>query len=208
MNFDVTEYWQDRYSGGGFSGLGSLGALGRYKAMVVGDFITEYRIKSINDFGCGDGTWLAVLHAYLGPYALEAYMGYDISEAARDACEFVFGAHDVYSFRSLEMCKHAELSLSNDVIYHLLNDREYERYMSRLFEYSSKYVIIYSSNFDEAPTERSPHIKHRIFTDWIKANAPDWKLIRHIPNLYRESKYNPSLSDHYIYEHCNLSTPI
>ena len=40
-----------------------------------------------------------------------------------------------------------ELSLSLDVIYHILDDNEYKKYMEDLFKFSNKYVIIYSNNY-------------------------------------------------------------
>lgn len=42
----------------------------------------------------------------------------------------------------------ADLTLSLDVIYHLIEDNVFFTYMDRLFDSSTKFVIIYSLNTD------------------------------------------------------------
>jgi hypothetical protein len=47
-------------------------------------------------------------------------------------------------------------------------------------------VIVYSSNEnDHENNDMVEHVKHRKFTDWVLQNAPEFKLIDHIPNKYR-----------------------
>lgn len=53
----------------------------------------------------------------------------------------------------LENPSSAELGLSLDVIYHLVNDEIFESYMYNLFTYAQKFVIIYSSNKDQPHTQ-------------------------------------------------------
>lgn len=43
----------------------------------------------------------------------------------------------------------ADLSLSLDVIYHLVEDEVFETYINTLFKSARRYVIIYSSNSDD-----------------------------------------------------------
>lgn len=80
----------------------------------------------------------------------------------------------------------ADLTLSLDVIYHLVEDDVFENYMHLLFDSSKKFTILYSTNF-ESNSIRSPHIKHRHFTEWIRGNLPDWNLISHMKNEYSDS---------------------
>lgn len=87
----------------------------------------------------------------------------------------------------------AELALSLDVIYHLVEDNVFELYMKHLFAASDKVVIIYSSDTD---TEQRHHERHREFSKWIKTNLPEWKLIKKIKNRYP----NESCADFFIYE--------
>ena len=66
--------------------------------------------------------------------------------------------------------------------------------MLNLFNSSNKYIIIYSTNFEE---RRKNHIKNRKFTDWInKYMSKNWKLKGYIPNIYRSK----AGCDFYIYE--------
>lgn len=91
------------------------------------------------------------------------------------------------------------LTLSLDVIYHLLEDNVFESYLSELFESSQKFVIIYSSN---KKGEITSHVRHRKFTDYVSQNFPQFKLIDEIPNEYPEEKNmdEQSFADFYIYE--------
>ena len=66
--------------------------------------------------------------------------------------------------------------------------------MEQLFASSSKYVCIYSCNFEK---RHSQHVRCRKFTDYIDKKEPEWKMIKKIPNQY---PYDTSWSDFYIYE--------
>ena len=70
------------------------------------------------------------------------------------------------------------------MIFHLVEDDVFDNYMRRLFAASSRYVIIYSSDFDEESNRDGVHVKHRKFSDWILRNCPSWNLMEHIPNIY------------------------
>ena len=78
----------------------------------------------------------------------------------------------------------ADLALSLDVIYHLVEDGIYEAYMSRLFGSSDRYVIIYYSNTDMQEEGQSPHIRHREFTGWVDEHSKEWELVETIRNKY------------------------
>lgn len=43
-----------------------------------------------------------------------------------------------------------DLALSLDVIYHLIEDEIFEKYMKDVFRASTKYVIIYSTDFEKS----------------------------------------------------------
>ena len=99
----------------------------------------------------------------------------------------------------------AEMALSLDVIFHLVEDKIFELYMTHLFFNAEKFVIIYSSDTDaEHIPFPVPHIKHRRFTEWVKENMLEWKLVQKIPNTYphkiTKSGESGSFSDFYIYE--------
>ncbi len=52
------KYWTQRYAEGGNSGAGSYGKFARFKAEVINKFVSEREIKSVIEFGCGDGNQL------------------------------------------------------------------------------------------------------------------------------------------------------
>jgi len=193
-------YWEQRYMSGGDSGAGSKGRLARFKADVVNTFVRENSVESIIEFGCGDGSQLN-LSAY------PKYIGLDVSITAIKLSKAKF-AHDksksFFLYDSLCFVDNnnifqADLTLSLDVIYHLIEDNIFHEYMKALFRSSTRYVIIYSSNWD---ARQSFHQKPRQFTEWIKQYAWDWQLAQKIDNIYAYESSNPldtSHSDFYIY---------
>jgi len=197
------EYWESRYARGGTSGAGSYGKLAEFKAEVLNSFVKDNGVSSVIEFGCGDGNQLA-----LADYP--AYIGLDVSKTAIEMCKERIGDDKTKRFflydpdcsvETRSVFK-AELALSLDVIYHLAEDRIFELYMRDFFSAAEKFVIIYSSDSDENPPFQSPHIKHRRFSEWVKANLPEWKLSGRIPNRYPFDRcdWSGSRADFFIYE--------
>lgn len=170
------KYWIDRYKGGGDSGHGSYGLLAQYKAEFLNTFVEEHRIETIIEHGCGDGNQLS-----LAKYP--HYSGYDISPDAVARCKERFKNDPGKTFFTSDAYngQKAQLALSLDVIYHLVEEPVFEQYMRLLFTSSEKYTIIYSTN-ERDQSVHGPHIKHRRFTDWVQANLPGWELVEHVPN--------------------------
>lgn len=189
-------YWKGRYQTGGTSGDGSHGRLAEFKAEVLNAFVETHEVSSVMEFGCGDGNQLR-----LATYP--SYLGFDISQKAIELCCNLFADDSTKSFKLANDYdgEKAELTLSLDVIYHLIEDEVFDRYMERLFDSSTKFVAIYSSNSDRQQPDQPPHVRHRCFTDWIAKNEADWKLVVHIPNRYPFSGDNRSGShaDFHIY---------
>jgi len=189
------KYWEKRYSSGGNSGYGSYGKFAKFKAKIINSFVRNNKIKSIIEFGCGDGNQLSL-------FDFPNYKGLDVSKTAINLCRerfkndktksFFF--YDPKSFKENSEFK-AELALSLDVIFHLIEDDIFESYMSHLFSSSRKFVIIYSSNMDIKRREID-HVRHRRFTDWVKTNLPEWKLIKRIKNIYS----NETPTDFFIFK--------
>lgn len=189
-------YWIDRYESGGNSGDGSYNELAEFKAEVINDFVSQNEIATVIEYGCGDGNQLR-----LAKYPL--YVGFDISSKAVSLCEQVFHNDDKKVFKQMEDFRGetAELTLSLDVIYHLVEDTVFTNYMNRLFESSKGFVIIYSSNTEENQSGQAAHVRHRNFTVWIEKNKPEWKLLLYIPNRYpfNVDTKTGSFADFYIY---------
>lgn len=191
-------YWQKRYRLGGSSGAGSYCELAELKAGILNQFVQEEQIKTVIEFGCGDGNQLRLAN-------YPSYIGFDVSSDAIALCKAAFSNDATKQFKLVSEYSNekSELTLSLDVIYHLVEDDVYARYMNRLFDSSTKYVIIYSSNRDVQEKHPVPHVKHRRFSDWIEGNKPAWRLIRNIPNEYPSDHAREgegSSADFYMYE--------
>ena len=173
------DYWEQRYKAAGSSGAGSYNRLARYKAEVLNEFVSGHGIKSVIEFGSGDGAQLQLAH-------YPSYIGVDVSPTAVALTRKLYVGDQTKRFLHVDDWTPeitAELSLSLDVIYHLIEDRVYEEYMRRLFE-ATRYVIVYSSDTDRKSD--SVHVRHRKFTDWVQRNRPDFELIEVLKNPYPE----------------------
>lgn len=172
-------YWNNRYVVGGNSGRGSYGELAEFKAAVLNDFVENRQVKSVIEFGCGDGNQLT-----LAKYP--SYLGFDVSPAAIQRCRESFVADGTREFALVNdyAGEKAELSMSLDVIYHLVEDTVFEDYMVRLFGAAERFVVIYASNHDEPASPAHPHVRHRKFTEWIAEHRANWKQLDYVANPY------------------------
>ncbi len=192
-------YWEARYSMGGNSGAGSYNRLAQYKAAVINDFVQKNQISSVIEHGCGDGNQLGLSN-------YPQYSGFDVSPTAVQKCQVRYKDDATKSFRVADAYagEIAELTLSLDVIYHLIEDQVFEAYMRRLFDSSSKFVIIYSSdNANYNLSFSAPHVKHRAFSEWAEKMFPIWKLVDHVPNIYPynvDDPHNTSLAEFFVYQ--------
>jgi SAM-dependent methyltransferase len=171
------DYWEKRYRAGGNSGSGSYGSFAQFKAETLNTFVAENVVRSVIEFGCGDGNQLALAR-------YPRYHGVDVSPAAVSLCRERHAQDRTKTFATLDAYhgETAELALSLDVIYHLVEDAVYEDYMRRLFTSATHFVAVYSSNTEDNHDVQGPHIRHRQFTAWVEENAREWTLLRHIPN--------------------------
>jgi len=186
--FDSNQYWEDRYNKGGNSGKGSYNDLAKFKASIINNYIKRYNIKKIYDFGVGDGNQLKLLKC-------PEYTGFDVSGTIISKVKKIFQNDNNKKFMLLDEFdrkEKADLSLSCDVLYHLINYDIWESHIKDLFESSNKYVIIYSSNFNK---DYGKHCKSRNFTNFIKKKYPNWSLFKIINNKYPKK----SISDFYIF---------
>ncbi|WGK64057.1 methyltransferase domain-containing protein [Croceiramulus getboli] len=149
------------------------------------------------ELGFGDGNQLEYFN-------FPSYLGFDVSEVVIENCRQKFKEQSHMRFQHVDIIadQKAELVLSLDVIYHLIEDQVYHKYMNQLFDLSERYVIIYAYDSEDAE-HHPPHVKPRKFTQWIQAQRPNFKLIQHIPNRYPYNEKKPkktSFADFYIYE--------
>jgi SAM-dependent methyltransferase len=191
-------FWINEYKTGGNSGPGSYGDLARFKAKVLNDFVKQNGIGTVFDFGCGDGNQLS-----LAQY--KSYVGFDIAPGAIELCVDRFSNDGSKSFILFqpEFFKLgdnllSDLSISLDVIFHLVEYEKYQLHLRQLFGSSQKWVVIYGIDSDSFFPE--PYSKPRKFTSWVEANLPDWSLDSVVKNEYPVgSGVSSSLADFYIF---------
>lgn len=180
--FSSKKYWENRYAAGGNSGEGSYDKLAKFKADFLNKFITTNHINRVVEFGCGDGNQLSLAN-------YPEYIGLDVSSTIiqKIANNFLgdetksFFLYNADCFQDNLGVVSGDLTLSLDVIYHLIEDDVYQSYMLHLFNSSNKYVIIYSTDFDQLSSQ---HVKHRKFSDWISKNRKMWKLSEQADNQH------------------------
>lgn len=182
----VKEYWDDRYRNGGNSGRGSYNEHYEFKTNIINNIIDKYNIKSITDFGCGDGNQIDGLK-------INKYFGLDISEESIKLCQNKFLVDNSKTFKMYEnetSIESSDLTMSLDVIYHIFEDDLFEKYMDDLVKYSNEFILIYSSNFDDG--EWYQHVRHRKFDVKLTSVA---ELIEYIPNILPDCS-----ADFYLYK--------
>lgn len=183
MKFTTSEkYWIKRYKKlkKRPSGDGSYGENAIFKSDCVNESITRYGIKTILDFGCGDGNQASMFHGY------GLYVGVDIAPKAIELCREKYKGrkHCIFAHAS-KMDKFVNLKidlvLSMDVIFHLVEDEVYHKYMQTIFDVNAKYIGVYSTN--TAFAHRSvAHVKHRNYSKEFNQNSR-YLLLRVIPHI-------------------------
>ena len=197
---DSSEFWNNLYINKGNSGTGSYNRLAEFKAEIVNRFISEKAIQTVGEIGCGDGNQLSLIH-------YPNYVGIDVSEVIIKKDREKFRDFQNYSFfhslteREKYIHRSFDMTISMDVIFHLLEDDVFTAYIDDLFNLADKYVVIYSSNHEEYTPW--PEYRHRNFTGYVSVYHPEWELIRYIPNKYPYrigQEETTSASDFYIYQ--------
>ena len=201
--FSSKNYWETRYVNGGNSGAGSYGRLAKFKADIINNFVHEEKIKSVIEYGCGDGNQTSL-------FKIPQYIGLDVSKKSIEVCGKIFKKdktksfflYDQEAFFDNSHFFKADLTMSLDVIYHLVEDEVFEKYMQDLFSSSDKYVMIYASNKSQQKDFQSQHVRHRKFSDWVEKNCPEYKLYKQIKNRYplKTNEIDESFADFYIYK--------
>src|SRR5690349_19070542 len=73
------DYWEERYTAGESSGMGSYGQFAEFKAAVINGFVAKNEVVSVTEFGCGDGNQLSLMRY---PH----YNGLDVSATVVQGC--------------------------------------------------------------------------------------------------------------------------
>jgi SAM-dependent methyltransferase len=189
--------WVKRYEKGGNSGPGSYSELAKFKARVLNAFVAEHHVASVLELGCGDGNQLE-----LAEYP--RYRGLDVSPVAVERCRARFASDPTKSFALVQdyAGETAELTMSLDVIYHLVEDHVYQSHLRTLFGASTRFVVIYSTNEDAPDDAGLAHVRHRRFSDFVEREFPSWKLVKNEkqPKAYSGDITATSLAEFFFFE--------
>lgn len=167
----TTRYWEERYRRGGFSGAGSRGEEAAQKVQLVNDVVEANGVQSLLDLGCGDG------HVAAG-ISVARYTGYDPAPSALAlAREQRPDGHFMRTLPAGPM--RFDMTLSMDVLFHLVDERTYAEYLEALFGYSDL-VLVYGT--DKELQGRS-HVLHRV---WTKDVPPGWSM-QEIPVRFKRA---------------------
>ncbi|HVG42341.1 MAG TPA: hypothetical protein VM888_12080, partial [Chitinophagaceae bacterium] len=133
--------------------------------------------------------------------------GLDISPSIIEKCKAKFKGDARKSFMVYKpnlvesgALQRSDVALSLDVLYHLVEKEVYINYLKDLFNFSQKFVVIYSTNYNEV---EAVHIVHRKFTDDVATLFPEWKLEKEIKNKFPGTGEQESLADFFIFKKNN-----
>jgi uncharacterized membrane protein len=191
--FNAAAYWEARYRAGGNSGAGSQGRLAGFKAAFINAFVADNAVSGTIDLGCGDGTLLSRLR-------VPGYVGVDVSTTALACCITRFPRHRFVPFHAMQSDLTADLAMSIDVVFHLVEDTMFAHYMEVLFRCAYRFVLVYASNAEG--NWSAPHVRHRRFTAHVAEQRPEWRLLAHVLNPYPYDPDHPdntSFSDFFVY---------
>ena len=165
-------YWETRYRLGGHSGEGSRGIAAEYKARVLNDFVRAHGVRSAIEFGCGDGHQLTLVDY---PH----YTGVDVSETIVRHCRTKFAGDATKQFVTVAEYRgeRADLAMSLDVIFHLVEDAVYDQYLERLFAAGERYVVVYSTSAD-MPGTGVAHVRHRDVEADVARRFPEFRRMQ------------------------------
>ena len=203
--FKSAEYWENRYKSRGTSGAGSFGRLASFKAQFLNAFVRANSVQSVIEFGTGNGVQTRL-------YDFPMYIGIDVSETAIAASRALFAGSDKHQFflaPEVVQAHECDVSASVDVIYHLIEDAVFDKYMRDLFFFGTKYVVIYSSD-DDAPWAAT-HVRHRKFSKFVETRFPEWRHAATVKNLYpfdMTDQTNTSFADFFVFVRRGLSCTI
>lgn len=184
--FDPQAYWERRYATGRTSGAGSEGEAAEAKADYINALIGEHGIKSVVDWGCGDGE---VLHRITRDVA---YTGIDVSLTAisRVATRYpdrrFLTLDDVVKNFDLDVLE-ADMAMSLDVLFHLPDDRDFVAHLQQVFGSARRLVLVHATDHDGGRTAR--HVRWR---RWTPSIPRGWRVV--------EKPADPTVEAFYVVE--------
>jgi hypothetical protein len=135
------QYWNSRYAAKGTSGPGSVGLSRAWKWGVITRHCPNYGNSSVIDVGCGD------LSFWEQRDLPATYLGIDMSEVIIRRNQAGYGsptAHFINSRAEERQPISAPVVFCFDVLFHVLDERQYLAILENLCSYSQDYLFVYT----------------------------------------------------------------
>lgn len=188
------EYWKARHQAVATLEASGLQAVGvkandliykmlakQYKKLL--DRIGPGSFSSVLDCGYGDGYFLQF---FVDNFADKDVHGVDISPIARQKVKAVQKKNlHVGDLADFNLGRTYDLVHCFDVLYHVLDERNYHSALQQLAKHSSRYIALHERFFEKTPFITSAHVRMRRseFTNQI-LNASGFFLLTEIPTHF------------------------
>ena len=185
-DLNYRQYWERRYRAGGTSGAGSYGDHAAYKASIVNAYLRTYDIRTVLDFGCGDGN-------QLGYMDYRDYVGLDVSKAAVKECRRKYLHDSSKRFRTYDPRKRLnegafDLTVSLEVLMHVVDEKDFVATLDAMFAHAAKLVIIQAPLFELVSYQPGSTERHRRIEPYLAKY--DFDIVDTIihPSVTREQR--------------------
>jgi hypothetical protein len=171
------EFWENKYDQGGISGLGSIGLYRNWKWNKIVQNCGK-NIKSIIDVGCGD------LRFWQHPIANRIMKGDNFTYWGIDVAENIIKRNVKFYPDGRFICApahvrqpqlRASVVLGLDLLFHIMDDRDYFRTVQNLCRYANLYLVIYT-------WKKNPFESLNTNTDGVSQTFRELGNARHIFN--------------------------
>lgn len=156
------DFWNKKYEQGGISGRGSIGKYRSWKWKQI-QFTCGLPISSLIDVGCGD------LSFWDHPIAKKILKGRGFKYTGIDVSDNII-KRNRGSFPKLKFINapahveqpnlRASLVLALDLLFHIMDEGEYNLALDTLCRYSNRYLVIYT-------WKKNPFLVQNVFTDGV-----------------------------------------
>ncbi len=138
------KFWNKKYEEGGISGQGSIGKYRNWKWVKIHIMIPE--IREVLDVGCGDlRFWEHPIANKIGKREGFKYLGIDISDFIIEKNKVFAPKFDFVCAPShLNLGKEAQVVFCLDLLFHIMDDVNFEMTLQHLCEAAKEWIVIYT----------------------------------------------------------------
>lgn len=172
---DYVKYWETRYQQGGTSGAGSYGDIADYKAAVINRLVQEGDVKTVVEFGCGDGNQLSL-------YNFPDYLGLDVAPSAVEKCREMYRDDPTKRFQTVAPQSTPDIgsfdmTMSIEVLMHVIDEADYLWSLDMLFQHSNNYVVIHAPLRELVTFAPGAHEKYREIFMYLIPYLGDFAIV-------------------------------